>query len=265
MTVALVAGEGLLPEEIVRRMAGGGSRPVVYAIRENYESIAPYALDVVPVFRTELAATLKDMASRGIKSVMFAGLVPKTLMYRSAMLDSMARSFVASLESRDDHSLLSGIVALFERAGFEVVGYRDILGDLLACSGVVAGRPPSDEEAEEAAYGVEIARVIVPLSFGQSVIVNRRSVVAVEAMEGTDAAILRAGSLCRGGVLVKMIKQGQDSRYDIPVVGPSTLSLMSRAGLTCLAIHAGWTLVLSPEEFSKAAAEKDISVVGVDY
>jgi DUF1009 family protein len=265
MTVAIVAGEGLLPEEIARRIAEGGTKPVVYAIRENYDSIVPHALDVVPVFKTELAATMKDMASRGIRSVMFAGFVPKTLMYRSAMLDSLSRNFVASLEARDDHTLLGGIVGLFERAGFEVIGYREILGDLLAGSGVVAGREPTDEEETDVRYGVEIARVVVPLSFGQSVIVNRKSVVAVEAMEGTDAAILRAGSLCSGGVLVKMIKQGQDSRYDIPIVGPNTLTLMSRAGLTCLAIQADWTIILSPDNFASAAADNGIAVVGVDY
>ncbi|MDR3333065.1 MAG: UDP-2,3-diacylglucosamine diphosphatase LpxI [Synergistaceae bacterium] len=265
MTVALVAGEGFLPEEIARRMATMGAKPVVYAIRENCDSIVPHALDIVPVYKTELATTLKDMASRGIGRVMFAGLVPKTLMYRSAMLDSMARDFVASLETRDDHSLLGGIVALFERAGFEVIGYRDILGDLLAGNGLVAGRTPTGEEESDIRYGVEIARVVVPLSFGQSLIVSRRSVVAIEAMEGTDAAILRAGSLCKGGVLVKMIKKGQDSRYDIPVVGPMTLDLMSRAGLTCLAVHSSWTLLLSPDEFAKMARDKNISVVGVDY
>ncbi|MDR3354803.1 MAG: UDP-2,3-diacylglucosamine diphosphatase LpxI [Synergistaceae bacterium] len=265
MTVAIVAGEGLLPEEIARRMAMRGSKPVVYAIRENCESLAPHALDVVPVLGAELASTLKDMSLRGIKKVMLAGFVPKTLMYRSAILDTMSRNFLASLEARDDHSLLGGIVALFERFGFDVIGYRDILEDLLAGNGVVAGRAPTEDEDVDVRYGVEIARVVVPLSFGQSVIVHKKSVVAVEAMEGTDITILRAGSLCKGGVLVKMIKQGQDSRYDIPIVGPSTLNLMSRAGLTCLAVHAGWTLVLSPEDFSSAAALNGISVVGVDY
>jgi Uncharacterized protein conserved in bacteria len=265
MSVALIAGEGALPEEIARRLALDGKKPVVYAIREEYGAFAESAADVVPVVKTALAATIRDMFTRGVRQVMFAGVVPKTLIYRSAMLDGMARDLVASLDVRDDHTLLGGIVAAFEKAGFEVVGYRSLLGDMLATRGRIAGREPTPEERSDIAYGTEIARVVVPLSFGQSVIVNRHSVVAVEAMEGTDAAILRAGSLCERGVLVKMIKEGQDERYDIPTVGPQTVRLMASAGLGCLAIQAGWTLILSPDEFRACAEEKGIAVVGIDY
>jgi DUF1009 family protein len=265
MSVALVAGEGALPEEIAMRLAAGGEKPVIYALREECEALSPYAADIVPVFKTELAVTLKDMLTRGIKKVMFAGFVPKTLMYRPEMLDTMARKLVDNLENRDDHSLLASIVSVFERAGFEVAGYTDILNDLLAAGGFVAGRNPSDDEMADVSYGIQIAGIVVPLSFGQSVVVNRRSVVAVEAMEGTDATILRAGAFCRRGVLVKMIKHGQDPRFDIPVVGPETLRLMKKAGLTCLAVHAGWTLIMSPDEFAAVARENDQAVVGIDY
>ncbi|MDR3280413.1 MAG: UDP-2,3-diacylglucosamine diphosphatase LpxI [Synergistaceae bacterium] len=265
MAVALIAGEGALPEEIAMRLARVGEHPVVYAMREDCEAFSDYAADIVPVFKTELAASLADMASRGVRKVMFAGLVPKTLMYRPEMLDKMARKLVDDLENRDDHTLLGSIVAIFERAGFSVVGYTDILSDLIAQPGFVAGRCPTDDETADVRYGIEIARTVAPLSFGQSIVVNRRSVVAVEAMEGTDATILRAGALCRKGVLVKMIKQGQDPRFDIPVVGPNTLNLMNKAGLTCLAVRAGWTLVISPDEFAAVAREYNLSVTGIDY
>lgn len=265
MTVALIAGEGMLPEVIADRLAADGNKPVVYAMREDCAAFAGTARDVTPLFRTELRATLGDMAARGVQKVIFAGLVPKTLMYRPEMLDQAARELVASLVQRDDHSLLAGIVAFVEKAGFEVVGYHELLNDLLATDGVIAGRKPTEGELADVSYGIDIARTVVPLSFGQSIIVSRRSVVAVEAMEGTDAAILRAGSLCKSGVIVKMIKQGQDVRYDIPTVGPQTLRLMARAGLSCLAIQTGWTLILDREGFLEAAREENLSVVGVDY
>jgi DUF1009 family protein len=265
MSVALIAGEGTLPEEIVSRLFARGEKPIVYAMREDCDALLEYAGEIIPVFKAELAATIKDMASRGIKRVLFAGFVPKTLIYRPEMMDSQARKLVSGLENRDDHSILGGIVAAFESSGFEVIGYMDILCDLLAPSGFIAGRNPSPDELSDIAYGKDIARVVVPLSFGQSVIVNKRSVVAVEAMEGTDATILRSGGLCKRGVLVKMIKPGQDTRFDIPVVGPQTLHLMKRAGLTCLAVHAGRTLVMSPEEFAMSAREYDMAVVGIDY
>jgi DUF1009 family protein len=214
--------------------------------------------------RTEIRAALIDMARRGVRRVMFAGLVPKTLMFNAAMQDEMTRGFLASLPARDDHTLLGGVVSIFEKAGFEVIGYRGILSDLLATLGAIAGREADAAEMEDMEYGIGVARVVVPLSFGQSVIVSKKSVVAVEAMEGTDAAIVRAGSICRAGVLVKMMKSSQDDRYDIPTVGPQTLRLMARAGLTCLALHAGHTLILAKDEFLNTAAGEGISVVGFE-
>jgi DUF1009 family protein len=265
MSVALIAGEGALPEEIASRLSALGEKPVVYALREDCGALVEHAEAIIPVFKTELAASLKDMAVRGIKKVMLAGYVPKTLMYRPEMLDDMARKLVEGLENRDDHSLLGSIVAIFEKFGFEVTGYTDILNDLLAPSGFIAGRKPDGDELADIAYGVEIARVTAPLSFGQSVVVHKRSVVAVEAMEGTDATILRSGGLCRKGVLIKMIKPGQDSRFDIPVVGPLTLQLMKRAGLSCLAVHACHTLIMAMDEFAAVAREFGIAVTGTDY
>lgn len=265
MAVALIAGEGSLPEIIAERLFKGGERPLVYALRERLDAFEPFADDVVPVFKTELAATLKDMSVRGVKKIYFAGVVPKTLMYRAAMQDAMARDFVESLSVRDDHTLLGGIVSIFEKSGFQVVGYRDLLGDLISTMGQIAGRAPTEAERSDVAYGVEIARAVVPLSFGQSVIVHKKSVVAVEAMEGTDATVVRAGSICKSGVLVKMIKPGQDERYDIPTVGAQTLKLMASAGLSCLALQAGWTLVLDRDVFQTLADELGIAVIGVDF
>ena len=265
MAVALVAGEGSLPEEIVARLSKMGERVIVYSLREECELLSKYAEAVVPVYKAELASSLKDMQSRSIRKVMFAGYVPKTLIYRPEMLDDMARRLVNELENRDDHSLLGSIVEIFEKFGFEVAGYTELLSDMLAPMGFVAGRNPTERELDDITYGLGIARITVPLSFGQSLVVNMKSVVAVEAMEGTDAAILRSGGLCRKGVLVKMIKPGQDRRFDIPVVGPDTLRLMKRAGLTCLAIHAGQTLIISRDEFEAAAREYDIAVTGTDF
>lgn len=264
MTVALIAGEGSLPEEIARRMARGGERPVVYAMREDCGALAANAGEILPLFRSELKATLEDMTARGVRKVMFAGVVPKKTIFSPSLLDGMAREFLAGLAVRDDHTLLGGIVALFEAAGLEVIGYRDILSDLIAARGPIAGRAPADREWEDIGYGVDIASAVAPLSFGQTVVVCQKSVVAVEAMEGTDETIARAGGFCRGGVVVKMIKKGQDERFDIPTVGPATLRVMAEAGLGCLALQAGWTLILHPEEFKAVAEEKNLAVVGVD-
>jgi len=262
MSLALIAGEGMLPEEIARRLALAGKKPFVYALRGDCASLSLNAREVMPLFRSEFRSTIADMMSRGVRQIMLAGVVPKKTIFNPAMMDAMGRELLAGLDVRDDHTLLGGVVALFERAGFEVVGYRDLLSDLMAGDGFIAGREATDSERADVAYGVKIARAVTPLSFGQTVVVYQKSVVAVEAMEGTDETLRRSGLFCRGGVAVKMLKDGQDERYDIPTVGAATVRLMGESGLGCLALQAGRTLILNPEEFKAAAEENNIAVVG---
>ena len=261
---ALVAGEGLLPVVIASRMTDEGNPPIVYSLRENIGELSRYALDVVNIPKPDLGYTIKDMKNRGVKNIIMAGMVSKTLAFKPRLLDLTSQRFLASLIFRDDHSLLGAIVSFLEKEGFKVLSYRSIISDLLAPKGHIAGRAPTKEEKDDAEYGFSICKVLVPLSFGQTVIVKKRSVVAVEAMEGTDAALLRAGSLCTGGVVAKMMRLDQDERYDIPTVGPDTLRHMAQAKLKCLALHADWTLILEPEEFRAVAKEKDISVIGIE-
>jgi len=261
---ALIAGEGSLPVEIASRLTDRGRPPVVYSIRENVGALSRYALDVVNITKPDFGFTIKDMRKHGVKNVIMAGTVSKTLIFKPSLFDLTTQRFLAGLLFRDDHSLLGAIVDFLEKEGFHVLSYRDIVPDLLAKSGHIAGRRPTKEELDDAEYGFSICKAVVPLSFGQTVITHKRSVVAVEAMEGTDATLLRAGSLCKGGVVAKMMRLDQDERYDIPTVGPETLYHMAQAKLTCLALHAGWTLIVEPEKFRKAAEEKNISVIGVE-
>ena len=262
--IALIAGEGTLPVVIASRLTDQGRPPVVYSIRENIGELSKYALDVINITKPDFGFTIKDMKQRGVKSIIMAGTVSKTLAFKPSLFDLTTQRFLAGLLFRDDHSLLGAIVAFLEKEGFRVLSYRDIVPDLLASPGHIAGRTPTKDELADADYGFDICKAVVPLSFGQTVIVNKRSVVAVEAMEGTDATLLRAGSLCKGGVVAKMMRLDQDERYDIPTVGPDTLLHMAQAKLTCLALHAGWTLILEPEEFRRVAKEENIAVIGVE-
>lgn len=261
---AIIAGAGKLPEIIAKRLHDAGDPPVVFSLGADQKEIAASASEVVEVTSLDLKATMTAMVMRGIGRVIMAGVVPKKLIFDMARQDVSAQAFVASLSVRDDHSLLGGIVALFEKSGLEVAGYKDIIGDLIVPIGAVAGREPTSEERGDIDYGAEIARAVVPLSFGQSVVVHGRSVVAVEAMEGTDATIARAGSIVRGGVVVKMMRKDQDVRFDIPTVGSRTLEVMAEAGATCLALHAGSSLIVDLEDFKKRADDLGIAVVGIE-
>ncbi|MEA4873152.1 MAG: UDP-2,3-diacylglucosamine diphosphatase LpxI [Synergistaceae bacterium] len=262
--IALIAGDGNLPVVIASRLTDMGTPPVVYSVREKVGEISKYALEVVNIVKPDLGSTIKDMNDRGVKRIIMAGLISKTLAFKPLLFDLTTQRFLASLVFRDDHSLLGALVDFLEKSGFEVMSYREIIPDLLAISGHIAGRKPTSEEMADVEYGFSICKALVPLSFGQTVVVNKRSVVAVEAMEGTDATLLRAGSLCSGGTVVKMMRLDQDQRYDIPTVGPNTLRNMAQAKLTCLAIHAGWTLVMEPEEFRSVAEKEKITVIGIE-
>lgn len=264
-TLALIAGEGLLPLEIARRLTEEGTPPVIYSLRERPGKLSRYALELISMARPELTSTVRDMAQRGIGKVILAGGVPKTLMFQPAMMDEGLKRLLMHLPERDDHSLLGGIVAAIESFGFQVLPYREIIADLLAGDGHIAGRALSEEEAVDIDYGREIASRVLPLSFGQTLVVNQRAVVAVEAMEGTDSTLLRAGGLAKGGVVIKMMRTDQDERFDLPTVGVKTLRNMARAGLRCLAVESGKTIILEPEDFRETAMEAKISVVGVRH
>lgn len=261
--IALIAGEGMLPIVIASRLTEMGESPVIYSVRDNVGELSQYALSVVSITKPDLGFAINDMRKRGVDRIIMAGTVSKTLIFKPSLFDFTTQKLLASLIFRDDHSVLGAIVDFFEKQGFKVLSYRDIVPDLLAAPGHIAGRRATKEERDDAEYGFNICRITTPLSFGQTVIVNKRSVVAVEAMEGTDATLLRAGSLCKGGTVAKMMRLDQDERYDIPTVGPSTLKHMAAAKLNCLALHAGWTLIMDMEEFKKIAEQEQIAVIGV--
>lgn len=259
----LLAGEGGLPIEIASRLSEKGCPPVAFAFRDETCDLEKVASEVVRISKPALGELMEEMKKRGIDAVILAGLVSKTLMYRQDLIDGALRSVLSSLPKRDDHSLLGAIVGFFEANGVRVLPYREIIPELMAPEGVIAGRAPLPGEVEDIAYGAAIASALVPLSFGQTVVVKGRSVVAVEAMEGTDATIRRAGKISEGGVVVKVMRPDQDERFDMPVVGTDTLASMHEAGIECLAVEAGRTVILGGGAFRERAEKWSISVTGI--
>lgn len=261
--IALIAGEGDLPVEICRNLSSGAVIPVVYSLRENNSEFHEMGFEVKVLQRIDFAGLIGDIKMNGILSVILAGMVPKSLIYKPELLDDMGRDVISSLKIKDDHSLLGKIVETFEMLGIKVLSYRELIPDNLATEGIVAGREPDSSEKDDIDYGVGIMENLLPLSFGQTVVIANGSVVAVEAMEGTDETLKRAGKLCNGGVVVKMMKPGQDVRFDLPTVGITTLENMKRSGLTCLAVAAGKTIILNKDRFADLASQYEISVVGL--
>ncbi len=261
-TLAIIAGEGCLPEIICARLFKEGMPPYVFSMGADIERLAPFARQIWTVTTPDLEWILGQMLSHKVETMILAGQVPKSLMYQRENLDVLLKQSLDA-ENNDDHALLSRIVRTIEKTGIKVAGYRQILSDLLTPEGQVSARGLSDQEAKDVAYGCSILFHLLPLSFGQSIVIHSGAVVAVEAMEGTDAMLQRAGTLVHGGSVIKMMRADQDERFDIPVVGTHTLHMMEKAGQTCLALEAGRTLMLEKEAFLELAARLNIAVVGV--
>jgi len=172
-------------------------------------------------------------------------------------------SMLLKLRSKNTDALISAVADVLRDHGIELIDSTAFLAPLLARPGVLTARPPSDEEREDIAFGYRMADQIAGLDIGQTVAVKSAAVVAVEAMEGTDDVIARAGRLAGPGVrIVKVAKPNQDMRFDVPVVGVATIEAMRAAGATALSVDAGRALLLDGDEVVRAADTAGISMVG---
>lgn len=267
LSIALIAGQGILPVEIARKLSELQPSTLVIALRDDPETLKPYASRLMHMRIPNLGRGVKEVKAFGADRVIMAGRIPKRIIFSLTLclpllFDPLSRRVLKN-SLRDDHSLLGSIVKALEDEGIAVIPYWQILPEFIAGEGKLSVRPPSEAELRDVEYGRKVLSVILPCSFGQAVCVAGGAVVAVEAMEGTDRMIQRAGTLARRGVVVKMMKEGQDMRYDLPTVGPKTLENMRDSGLTCLAVEAGKTLILEPEKFFVLAEKYNIAVWGI--
>ena len=263
MSIALIAGQGILPVEIAKKLNASQEKILILALRDDYEVLKPYADKLIHMRFPNLSHGLKEIKLFGAKKLIMAGRIPKKVIYCLPLLfDKLTRS-VLRKSLRDDHSLLGSVVKVFEEENIEVIPYWQILPEFIAVKGKLSSRSPTKKEFHDIDYGIEILRVILKCSFGQSVCVAEGSVSAVEAIEGTDKMILRAGELVGHGTVIKMMRQDQDMRYDLPTVGTKTLENMKTAGLKCLAVESGKTLILEPQKFFDLADKYNIAVWGI--
>src|SRR5688572_17324723 len=193
-----------------------------------------------------------------------AGGIGRVRAFTAARPDLGGIRIISRLRSfRDDH-LLRTIADYFSSRGLSVVSPTEYLEDALVPEGHLAGPAPTGEQVQDARLGWEVGALLGTADVGQTVVVHRGHVLAVEAIEGTDEAIRRGGALGRGagGVVVKRKKPGQDPRFDLPAVSPGTLQTMAAAGLRALVVEAGHTLLLEPEKVVAAADKAGIAVLG---
>lgn len=263
--LGLVAGNGSLPLTLARTVKASGRPLVVVAhVGEADPEIEKWATSITWVKVGQVGRVLETLKAGGVQEAVMLGGITKTSWFDGARPDLLALKLLARVAIRTDDSMLRVLAAEFEANGVTIVSGVPWLGDARAPEGVMGKHSPTDDELADVRYGLELARGVGSFDIGQTVVVRERAPIAIEAIEGTDACIERGGKLAKkGAVVVKVVKPGQDERFDLPCAGPVTIRNCAKAGVRVLAVEAGGTLLVDREEMVKLADRAGIALVGV--
>lgn len=271
--LGLIAGNGRFPFLILEAAKSRGYEVVVAAIKEETspEIEQQGAASVHWMSLGELSKLIQTFQQEGVKTAVMAGQVKHKQIFSSIRPDWKLAKLLLSLPMRNTDSLIGGVAKILEEEGIHLMSSTELLEPLLAREGVLTKRAPSEAEQANVTYGRAVAQHLAKFDIGQTVVIAESACVAVEAMEGTDATILRAGelmktlhgeasTLSRALTVVKVAKPNQDMRFDVPVVGLPTIETMKKAGATCLALDAGRCLILDGDAVIRAADEAGIAI-----
>jgi UDP-2,3-diacylglucosamine hydrolase len=281
--LGLIAGNGRFPFLLLEAARAHGLTVVVAAIREETDpeidarAAADPNIHVHWLSLGELSKLIETFQAEGVTRAVMAGQVKHKRIFSSIRPDWRLAKLLLNLRTRNTDMLLGAIAKVLSDEGIELISSTQYLEPLLAKPGVLTSRGPDEEEQKDIAYGRTVAQAIAAYDLGQTVVIAAQACVAVEAMEGTDATITRAGELFRtldietgttpettlrrSLTVVKVAKPNQDMRFDVPVIGVATIHTMKAAGATCLAVEAGKTLLFDPAAILAAADEAGIAIV----
>jgi UDP-2,3-diacylglucosamine hydrolase len=273
--LGLIAGNGTFPLLLLDAARAQGAQVVVAAIKEETSPLIESrgALAVHWMSLGELSKLIETFKREGVSTAIMAGQVKHKQIFSAIRPDWKLAKVLLSLGTRNTDSLIGAVAKVLEEEGIHLISSTSYLEPLLARPGVLSRRRPTEAEQKDVEYGRGVARHLAQYDIGQTVVIAETACVAVEAMEGTDATILRAGEimlsaaadgdsvLSRKLTVVKVAKPNQDMRFDVPVVGLKTIETMARAGATCLAIDAGKCLFLDGDKIIAAADEAGIAIV----
>jgi hypothetical protein len=281
--LGLIAGNGRFPFLLLDAARGHGLQVVVAAIKEETDPEIDARAANDPNIHVhwlslgELSRLIETFRAEGVTRAVMAGQVKHKQIFSSIRPDWRLAKLLLNLRTRNTDMLLGAIAKVLADEGIELISSTQYLEPLLAKPGVLTQRVPDEEEEKDIAYGRTVAQAIATYDLGQTVVVAAQACVAVEAMEGTDATIARAGDLFRtldfatetnaettlrrSLTIVKVAKPNQDMRFDVPVIGVATIHAMQAAGATCLAIETGKTLLFDPAAIVAAADSVGIAIV----
>lgn len=264
-TIGLIAGNGGFPLMFARAARQQGIRVVAAAVKGDTSWFIPFFVDEVRWFSPgELKKLFEYFRAGGIRQVLMAGQVnPANLFRKDLPVDEEFRRLFDALADRRCDTIFGAIAERLAAEGMELLDSTLLLKDFLAPHGTLTRRAPTLAELADIEFGRAIAKQMGGLDIGQTVVIQGRAIVAIEAMEGTDRAIVRGGKIARAGaVVVKTSKPRQDPRFDVPVIGPRTIHTMKQAGASCLAVEAGKTLIIDRTATIKLANRFRITIVG---
>lgn len=263
--IGLVAGGGQFPLLFARAARKRGRKVIAIAhLRETDHELENEVDTTCWVKLGQLGKILKFFKNNGVRETVFAGTITKTRIFKDVFPDIKGLTLWNKIDVRQDDAILRAVAASFEKEGIKVLPSTIYLEHLLFPRGLLSKKKPDGKEIEDIRFGWKIARGMGKLDIGQCVVVKERSVLAVEAIEGTDAAITRGGQLAGGGaVVIKLCKPGQDFRFDLPATGTKTVESIVHSGCAVLAVEAGQSLLFDREEMIAATDKAGIVVVGV--
>ena len=267
--LGLIAGNGRFPFLVLDAARGAGYQVTIVALKEeafpDLEAAAarPPVADIHRVSLGQLGTWMGILKKAGATQAVMAGQVKHTKLFSDIVPDMTAMGVLMRLKSKNTDAIIAGVADVLRENGIELMDSTAFLQPLLARPGVITRRRPTADEESDFAFGYPIADAVAGMDIGQTIAVKSSAVVAVEAMEGTDAVIARAGQLAGAGVrVIKVAKPKQDMRFDVPVIGVATIEAMQRAGATALSVDAGKALMIDGDAVLKAADAAGITIVG---
>jgi DUF1009 family protein len=265
MKYGLIAGNGRFPFLVLEGARQAGVSLSVVAIREETDpEIERLTESIIWVGIGQLGKMIRFFKSEGVERAVMAGQVKHVQIFSGAIPDARMLKLLLKLPRRNTESLIGGIADELAVEGIQLIDSTYFLKNQLPDKGVLSRRGPDRHEMENIDYGLEVAHGIAHLNLGQTIVIRAKACVAIEAMEGTDETIRRAGKLAKGRLtVVKIAKPNQDMRFDVPVVGVPTVDVMVEAGATCLCLSAAKTLMFEREEMIRLADQNKIAIVAL--
>lgn len=263
--IGLIAGAGEIPIYFARKASKNGVRLVSIGFTDDIHSqLAPFAEKSYSIGIGKTSKIFNTLKDENIEEVLILGKVDKSVIFRLQMFDMRTLKFLKNLKNKEDKTLMLGVIDEMEKEGFQVLDQREFLREIFPSQGTLSRRRPSKNEMEDIEFGLPIAKKMADMEIGQTVVVYNKTVIAVEAIEGTDRAIERGCALAKGkAVVVKVSRTDQDYRFDSPGIGPKTIEGLAMGGASVLALEAERVMVVDQARLVEMADQAGLSVICV--